>query len=321
MIELEMLQERKTTLDKIKPGPQQVRQKFEAGSMSELVDSIRQHSLLNPPIVYAENGHYRLLAGERRSRAMCAIALSTDLVPLDEAIELVCRDDAWEVLGTYPILKRVEVRVRVAPEQMDRESVAVVENLQREDLTLVEEGRAYERLLKIHKSLNRVSKLCGKSQGYIKSRMDILKLDPEIMGYMESGQISKDSHVTKALLELPEETRLQLARRFAEKGASIEVIVRSVAKVKQTLDQAVVVAPPAARVAVQQAEVKRVQLPAPETIAVRCFCPACAEEIRAMAEELCGPCAANGLTARCLSCPGLIEFVESLIKRVNCDDV
>jgi ParB family chromosome partitioning protein len=319
MIEFEMLQERKTTLDKIKPGPQQVRQKFEVGSMGELVDSIQQHSLLNPPIVYAENGHYRLLAGERRSRAMCAIALSTDLVSLDEAIELVCRDDAWEVLGTYPILKRVEVRVRVAPEKMDKESVAVVENLQREDLTLAEEGRAYERLLKIHGSLNRVSKLCGKSQGYIKSRMDILKLDPEIMGYMESGQISKDSHVTKALLELPAETRLNLARRFAEKGASIEVIVRSVAKVRQALGQAVV-ASPAARVPVQQVEIKRVELPAPAPTAVRCFCPACVEEIRAMAEELCGPCAANGLTAKCLNCPGLIEFVESLIKKANCDD-
>src|SRR5512136_728005 len=104
-----------TTLAQIRPGPFQHRQAFDRERLAGLAQSIRANGLVNPPIVFAENGHYRLISGERRWRALCALAL-TGLAP-EQAAELVCRPDAprqlleqWgHALGQAP------VTVRLAP--------------------------------------------------------------------------------------------------------------------------------------------------------------------------------------------------------------
>lgn len=314
-------QEKEVTLDRIKPGPHQARRVFDRRAMGELVQSIQESGLINPPIVFAENGHYCLLAGERRSRALCAIALATDLVPMGKAIDLVCGENAWEVLAGYPVLARIQVPIRVAPHELDLEVVSAVENLQRVDLNPIEEGETYRGLLKRYKSLARVSRLTGRSAGLIKARVAALDLDEEIRQYMAQGQLSKDAQVIEALLSLPTaEVRLQLARRFVEKSASIRMIVAACEKVNKALEQTGPALKPLASVPVSQVSIQVsptksvVAAPVPPT---RCFCPDCANLIQSLAEELCGECMAQGLSAKCLQCPGVIEFIETLMKRAE----
>lgn len=312
---MQQFPEKTTTLNKIKPGPQQVRRKFEPEAMMEMVRTIRESGLLNPPIVYAENGHYLLLAGERRTRALNALALITDGYSEAEAVTLVCQDKAWDNLEQATIRSRIAVPVRIVPAEMDLEAISLIENLQRVNLNAIEEAEGYHKLyLKYNKNVRQVAKVTGKSALLIEARLALLELEPEIQEYMAKKQLSKDVQVTKELLSLPAETRLQLARRFVEKGSSIKAIVAACRKVRDALAQTqkperVVVAVKEATVTIAPVVVAPVQ--------VRCFCPGCAGLVQGLAEELCAGCLEGGLSPECLNCPGVIEFVEGLIKRVN----
>jgi ParB-like chromosome segregation protein Spo0J len=308
-----------TTLDKIRPGQYQTRRVYDVEKMAGLIQTIGEKGLINPPIVFGVDGYYYLLAGERRSRGLCALALMAAGWGQKEAVSLVCRDDTWELLAGYAsVLSQVTVRVRVAPGTLDLEEISLIENIQREDLRPSEEGRALKALLKKYKNLTRLSRAVGRSTGYIEARMGLLDLDAEIRDYIDRKQLSKDTRVTKALLSLPEDIRLPYARRFVERGSTIKQVESACRKVLKLLEATQMSQKSAATVPIAQA---RVISPVAETVVERrvCLCEQCATIINELAEELCNGCS-GGLTEKCLTCPGVVEFIDGLVRAARRDD-
>lgn len=150
---------------KIAPDPDQPRQTFRDTELSELAQSIRQHGLLQPLVVSpaGDDGDatYRLIAGERRLRAAKLAGLSN-----------------------------VPVVVRTVEEQQ-RFELALIENLQRSDLSPVEEARAYARLMSEGgETQDQLAKRLGKSRSRVAQLVRILKLSAEMQGALERGEIT-----------------------------------------------------------------------------------------------------------------------------------
>jgi len=189
-------------LDLIVPNPHQPRVAFSEASLQELVQSIREHGVIQPLIVSAGDspGVYQLIAGERRLRAA-------------------------RLAG----LERVPVVVK---EAADREllEIALVENLQREDLNALEEARAYRRLAdEFGLTQEAISSRVGRSRTAVANSMRLLGLSDEIKGSLAGGEIS-EGHA-RALLGLDAEAaRREAWRRVVDRGLTVrqtEELVRS----------------------------------------------------------------------------------------------
>ncbi len=189
-------------LDLIVPNPHQPRAAFSEASLQELVQSIREHGVIQPLIVSAGDspGVYQLIAGERRLRAA-------------------------RLAG----LERVPVVVK---EAADREllEIALVENLQREDLNALEEARAYRRLAdEFGLTQEAISSRVGRSRTAVANSMRLLGLSDEIKGSLAGGEIS-EGHA-RALLGLDAEAaRREAWRRVVDRGLTVrqtEELVRS----------------------------------------------------------------------------------------------
>ncbi len=173
--------------DKVKPNPFQPRRDFDEARLRDLADSIKQYGVLQPLTVsrteIEKDGggivtEYELIAGERRLRA--AILAGVSQVPA------IIRE------GDTAIMKL---------------ELAIIENLQREDLNAVDRARAFFRLVNEFKfTHNEVAKKMGRSREYVSNSMRILSLPPEIIAGLSEGKIT-EGH-TRPLLMLadhPEE--------------------------------------------------------------------------------------------------------------------
>jgi ParB family chromosome partitioning protein len=175
-------------IDKIRPNPYQPRTDFDEAKLSDLADSIRQYGVLSPLIVtrhedQKDDGglstYYELIAGERRLRASKRAGLS-----------------------------QVPVVIRSA-EESDREKleIAIIENLQREDLNAIDRARAFDRLAKEFKLNNaEIGRKIGRSREYVSNSLRLLTLPIEIQNGLRVGAIY-EGHA-RALLMLegrPEE--------------------------------------------------------------------------------------------------------------------
>jgi ParB family chromosome partitioning protein len=192
---------REIPIDRIRPNPHQPRKRFDAEGLSELQASIAEHGVLVPILVRERGDGYELIAGERRWRA-CA-ALQRAHVPA-----IVRRSD-------------------------DRESleVAIVENLQRQDLNALEEASGIADLIESHNfTQEQVARRLGKSRPTVTNALRILTLSEPIKALIADGQVS--SGHAKALLGAPENARLQLARRIASDGLSVRALERIVARLQ-----------------------------------------------------------------------------------------
>jgi ParB family chromosome partitioning protein len=179
-------------VDLIVPNPHQPRSAFAEGSLTELVDSIREHGVIQPLLVSSgEGGVYQLIAGERRLRAA-------------------------RLAG----LPRVPVVVKDAASRELLE-LALVENLQREDLSPLEEASAYRRLADdFGLTQEAVAARVGKSRTAVANSMRLLSLNEELKASLASGEIS-EGHA-RALLGLADETARRLAwRDVVERGLSV----------------------------------------------------------------------------------------------------
>jgi ParB-like chromosome segregation protein Spo0J len=320
-------------LSQIKPGRYQHRQTFKAGPLLDLAGSIRENGLINPPVVYRDpstgsgcNGHYELLIGERRWRAMCALAMADQKLDpegptrlsLEQAIGIVSLrppdPDRWPMLHQATAL----VRLCHTEDETTLQTVATVENLQREDLTPLEEARDFAALRKLGHSNVRIAKLTGKNTSYIKGMLDWLELEPEIQALLESGELHKDGRIPAALLSVPDPAlRLRLARQFAFRRSPIRAILTVCERAKAWPEDEPASPSPRPSKGVPVGQVK-VQVAAPASnpsTSLLCLCPACAVKIQELAEELCGNCRERGLTTNCLlNCDGAIEFINRLIQ-------
>jgi ParB family chromosome partitioning protein len=191
-------------LDQIKANEFQPRRDFEAGPLEELAQSIRENGLIQPLIVRKVGEQYELIAGERRLRAS-------------------------KMAG----LKVVPVVIR---KSTDRESLelAIVENIQREDLNCVDEGLAYFQLMQeFQLSQEELAKRMGKDRASIANALRILKLSDFILAELKKGALSRGH--AKALLSVEDVTdREKLAREVLEKNMSVRQ-TEKVAQDKKTM--------------------------------------------------------------------------------------
>ncbi len=183
----------------IRPNPAQPRRVFDEGAMEELAESIRVHGILQPLSVRRVEGCYELIAGERRLRAAMAVGMTE--VPCI----IMTMDDAQSGL------------------------VALVENLQRQDLDFVEEATGISRLIRIQGiSQEQAARMLGKSQSAIANKLRLLRHSPEVLETIrESGLTERHA---RALL------RLKTEEEKLEAVAVIAANAMSVAKTEQYID-------------------------------------------------------------------------------------
>jgi ParB family transcriptional regulator, chromosome partitioning protein len=188
---------RQIPVDRIRPNPHQPRKSFDATSLAELQASIHEHGVLVPIIVRELPDGYELIAGERRWRACAALQLS-----------------------------HVPAMVRTST---DRESleVAIIENLQRENLNPIEEAAGMAQLIEAHDfTQEQVAQRLGKSRPAVTNALRLLTLPEAIKTYVTQGSLSA-AHA-RTLLGAPDAARLELARRVAAEGISVRLLERLV---------------------------------------------------------------------------------------------
>ena len=148
-------------INKIEPGKGQPRKNFDKEKIEALAESIKEHGIIQPLIVNKENGIYYIIAGERRWRAA-------------------------KVAG----IKKIPVIEKSATSKEIME-LAIIENVQREDLNPVEEAEAYERLMKEYEmTQEQVSSMVGKSRSAVANTLRLLNLSKKIRKSLISGEIS-----------------------------------------------------------------------------------------------------------------------------------
>lgn len=144
-------------LTRIRPDPEQPRKHFDEAALAELAKSIGEQGVLQPLIVYPKGDVYYIAAGERRYRAATLAGL--DVVP-----------------------------ARVLRDQARVLEVQLVENLQREDLPLLEEARALQRLQELlDVSVRGLEQATGKSKSYISRRLGLLKMPQDVQDMLEQA--------------------------------------------------------------------------------------------------------------------------------------
>lgn len=181
-------------------NPFQPRKIFDEETLQELADSIQEHGILQPIAVRKKGQKYEIVAGERRYRAAQLAGL--ELLP---AIVKELTDSQMMEL-------------------------AILENLQREDLTVIEEAEAYQSLMEnLHLTQEELSKRLGKSRPHIANHVRLLALPEEIRALMNEGILSMGQG--RALLGLKNKRRIpEVARKIIKQGLNVrqvEILVQN----------------------------------------------------------------------------------------------
>jgi len=182
------------------PSPWQPRQTFDGEALSELVQSIQEHGVLQPLLVREVDGKFELLAGERRLRAAQSAQLAT-----------------------------VPVIVREAGNEQAAE-IGLIENLQREDLNPIEEAEGYAQLAKeFSLTQEDIAKRVGKGRATVANSLRLLELPDAIRQAVQSGRVSAGH--AKVLLSVPVDNQKEmLAKRVVKEGLSVRALEKIVRK-------------------------------------------------------------------------------------------
>jgi ParB family transcriptional regulator, chromosome partitioning protein len=184
-------------VDQIHPNPKQPRKRFDHESTAALAESIRAQGIIQPIVLRPRAaGGYELVAGERRWRAAREANLET--------LPALIRDAA------------------------DRDALllGLVENVAREELTPIEEARAYAVLVdEFELSLGDIAERVGASKPAVSNRLRLLELSDDILGMVERGELT-EGHA-RAVLAVPDnEGRRRLARKIVRQGLSVRAAER-----------------------------------------------------------------------------------------------
>ncbi len=193
-------------LSDIEPKQEQPRKRFNEDSIVELADSIRQVGVIQPLILQKVEDHYEIIAGERRYRAA-------------------------RLAG----LKEVPSVIRDLSEQQVLE-IALIENIQREDLNPMEEAQAYQRLIKEFKlKQDEVAEKVGKSRAAVANSLRLLKLSKKVQEMLVEEMISSGHARALLAVDNAEQQYILAVRIFDEKLSvrEVEKIIRSVQKQKE----------------------------------------------------------------------------------------
>lgn len=194
---------RQLPLDAIEPNPQQPRKTFGGAQAAELTQSIAEHGILQPLLVrQLDADRYQLIAGERRWRAARAAGL----------------DHAPVVVLDTP--------------DTDLLTIALVENLQREDLNPIDQAAAFQYLLDTGLSQTQIAQQIGKSRAAVANTIRLLQLPPAIQQHLAAARLS-EGHA-RAILAAPKQHRQQLA----ETALTNNLTVRQIEAQARTLQAA-----------------------------------------------------------------------------------
>src|SRR5687768_5165914 len=179
-------------VESIVPGPMQPRTHFDEGNLEGLADSIRTHGVVQPLLVRRQGERYELIAGERRWRAARLAGLS-----------------------------KVPVVVKDVPDK-DLLEIALIENIQRENLNPIEEAQAYRRLIEnVGLTQEALAARVGRDRSYVTNYLRLLRLPDDLQQLVKEGQLSTGHARTLLALSHPDLQR-RLARQIIDNGRSEE---------------------------------------------------------------------------------------------------
>ncbi len=186
-------------VEAIERNPRQPRKQFEEAKLEELAASIRAHGVMEPILVRKDGGRYRIVAGERRWRSAQRAGLAEVPAVVREASER----EAFEL--------------------------ALVENLQREDLNAIEEAEAYEVLLESHRlTQEQIAERVGKDRSTVANALRLLRLPDDVRDLVRGGAL--DMGHARAILGLEDAGQIRkVAQRAVREGLSVratEALVR-----------------------------------------------------------------------------------------------
>jgi ParB family chromosome partitioning protein len=196
----------RVALNRIRPCAFQPRKDFPPEALRELADSIREQGIVQPLIVRDRGDHFEIIAGERRWRA--AQLLNLPEVPI--------------------ILREADDRAVL--------ELALIENLQRENLNAIEEAQGYSQLMsQFQMTQEDVATKVGKSRAVVANALRLLKLPPVLQGYLRDGRLSVGH--AKVVLGLATEKQQQLAaERVIKEGLNVRQTEGLIAKLQMRAD-------------------------------------------------------------------------------------
>ncbi|MFN2433074.1 MAG: ParB/RepB/Spo0J family partition protein [Gemmatimonadota bacterium] len=194
---------REIPVERCSPNPHQPRERFDSDSESALLASVREHGVLQPILVTPdERGGYRIVAGERRWRA--ARGAGRETIPA--------------------VVKRLGAR--------DMVELALVENLQREDLNAIEEAKGYRELTDdFGMSHAEIAERVGKDRSTVANALRLLELPADVQGMIEDGRLAMAHGRALLSLEDPAE-RLRMASEAVSKGLSVRQVEAAVRRAR-----------------------------------------------------------------------------------------
>lgn len=193
------------SITELRPNPYQPRKVFDQKAIDELRESIQEHGILQPIVVRKSIKGYEIVLGERRFRAASEAGLKT--------IPVIVKD--------YSEQKMMEV--------------ALIENLQREDLNPVEEAQAYQKLMEHLKiTQEELASRVGKSRPHIANHIRLLQLPKPVLELLSNGQLSMGHG--RALLGLKKKTKLQqVVQRITEEGLNVRQLEKLISDINKNV--------------------------------------------------------------------------------------
>ena len=191
-------------LSSIEPNKEQPRKQFKEEALMELADSIRQHGVIQPLLVRPlDNGMYQLVAGERRWRASRMAGLME--------VPVVIRD-----LSDHEAME-----------------IALIENLQRKDLNVIEEALGYQQLMeKYNMTQEKVAERVGKSRPAVANAIRLLNLPEQVIDMVKAGDVTAGH--ARALLKLDDEAEIiDIARKIQKGRYSVRDVEKLTSKKKE----------------------------------------------------------------------------------------
>ncbi|MFV0396095.1 MAG: nucleoid occlusion protein [Coprobacillaceae bacterium] len=189
-------------IDKIVPNVNQPRTVFDDEKIEELAASIKHNGLLQPIIVRKYNGEYQIIAGERRYRA-CRLAGIKD-IPC-----LITKYDDQQV-----------------------DTLAIIENIQRENLSVIEEAKAYQTLMQIYQyNQTELAEKVGKKQSTIANKLRLLKLSKPVQDALSANKITERHG--RAMLGLEDNEQEKLLDKVIDKSFTVKQTEQFIEKEKK----------------------------------------------------------------------------------------
>jgi len=181
------------SIEEIRPNPYQPRKHFDEEKLNELAQSVKEHGIFQPILLKASVKGYEIIAGERRYRA-------AQIVGLKEVPAII---------------------VELTDQQMME--IALLENIQREDLNAIEEAQAYQSMMKkLHLTQDELSKRVGKSRAHIANTVRLLKMPKKLQGYVLDGTLTM-GHI-KPLITIDEKKALEVAQKAIQENLSVRSV-------------------------------------------------------------------------------------------------